>query len=172
MSEVRPETVVLPGRVLVPGVGQLRLAEFGLRAAARIIDTFATVSIVLAFYVVGGRLALRSVDTSDGALGPAGTRTLVFALALAVVLTVLYDVGATAVRGATLGKRIVGIRVISAADGGRPGWWRAVRRFVLPAVSNIVFGLGVVVLLTPMLDHHRRQGWHDMLAGTLVVSRR
>lgn len=166
------EAPVLPGRVRVPGRGQVILASISLRAVARVIDSFVIASIALACWVVGARLALRSADTVDGDLGAAGEQTLVLALALAVVLIVLYDIALVALFGATLGKRVVGTRVVSASDGGRPGWWRALRRWALTAAGNLVCGLGVVVYLSALMDRKRRQGWHDMVADTLVVMRR
>jgi uncharacterized RDD family membrane protein YckC len=40
------------------------------------------------------------------------------------VVTIAYYVGSTAWYGQTLGKRIVGTRVVRLADGRRPGWGR------------------------------------------------
>jgi uncharacterized RDD family membrane protein YckC len=44
-----------------------------------------------------------------------------------VLVSALYEVPSTAITGQTIGKHMVGIRVI-ALDGSRPGWGRAVRR--------------------------------------------
>jgi uncharacterized RDD family membrane protein YckC len=70
--------------------------------------------------------------------------------------------------GVTLGKRITGIRVVRASDGGKPGLLRGLVRYLGFAVDLFPYLLPivgwVVVAKTP-----RVQRVGDMLARTLVV---
>ena len=68
-------------------------------------------------------------------------------------------------RGATAGKRIVGLRVVDAQTGGPIGFGRA-------AVRRVVYVLGGLILYFGwlwMFTNSRRQTWHDKAAGSLVV---
>jgi uncharacterized RDD family membrane protein YckC len=75
------------------------------------------------------------------------------------VCLVLFDGG---MKGATPGKRMVGIRVTDAKIGRA-----AVRR-----VGYIVGGLMLYLGWLWILVDGRRQAWHDKLAGTIVVRTR
>jgi uncharacterized RDD family membrane protein YckC len=68
--------------------------------------------------------------------------------------------------GQTLGKRIVGIRVVD-ANGGQPGigFGRGVGRYFARILSAIPLLLGYFW----MLWDDRKQTWHDKLPSTLVV---
>jgi uncharacterized RDD family membrane protein YckC len=83
---------------------------------------------------------------------------------LAVVLVLSYYVFLTA-RGATIGKRVFGLRVIK-RDGSAPGFGTALLRQTLGYwVSGAVFYLGYFwVAFDP-----QQQGWHDKIANTYVV---
>jgi uncharacterized RDD family membrane protein YckC len=75
-----------------------------------------------------------------------------------------YLVGFTA-GGQTLGKMVMGIRVVSADEGEPLSVGRALQRTLLWAVLAIPAGLG---FLTAIFSSDRR-GLHDRLAGTRVV---
>ncbi len=68
-------------------------------------------------------------------------------------------------RGATPGKIWVGLRIVDAATGGAVPFPRLVLRYLGYVVSALPLGLGFAWILWD----RRRQGWHDKLAGTLVV---
>jgi uncharacterized RDD family membrane protein YckC len=81
---------------------------------------------------------------------------------LLFVYLVLFDGGR---RGATPGKRIVGIRVVDARTGAAIGYRRA-------AIRRLGYLLGGLVLYVGwlwLLFDPRRQAWHDKLAGSIVV---
>ncbi|HEX2912817.1 MAG TPA: RDD family protein [Chloroflexia bacterium] len=83
---------------------------------------------------------------------------------LNVIVYFLYYVLMTA-RGATIGKKVFGMKVVQ-SDGSAPGFGRALlRQTVGYWISGAVFGLGY---LWVAFDEHK-QGWHDKLAGTYVV---
>jgi uncharacterized RDD family membrane protein YckC len=79
------------------------------------------------------------------------------------VLSVIYDLTFWMLTGQTPGKRLMGVRVVR-ADGARLHLGNAIRRELAYVLSGILF-LGYLWIL---LDN-KRQGWHDKLAGTIVV---
>jgi uncharacterized RDD family membrane protein YckC/RNA polymerase subunit RPABC4/transcription elongation factor Spt4 len=70
--------------------------------------------------------------------------------------------------GATIGKKIVGIR-LTTYNGSNPGFWRAlIRETIGRFIASIIFYLGYLWIAW---DAHK-QGWHDKLAGTFCVRTR
>lgn len=67
--------------------------------------------------------------------------------------------------GQTLGKKALGIRVISLDGGGSIGYGRAFIRYIGRIVSGIVLLLGYLW----MLWDREKQTWHDKFAGSVVV---
>lgn len=78
--------------------------------------------------------------------------------AVAVVLFWTY-------RQATPGKMAIGARIVDAETGEAPGTGQLIIRYLGYFVSTIPFLLGFLwVTFDP-----RNQGWHDKMAGTVVV---
>jgi uncharacterized RDD family membrane protein YckC len=70
--------------------------------------------------------------------------------------------------GVTIGKKIVGIRLIK-SDGSRPGFGRALLRETIGRwLAGLIFYLGYLWIAW---DSHK-QGWHDKVAGTFVIRTR
>ncbi len=67
--------------------------------------------------------------------------------------------------GATPGMRIFNLRVVRDADGGPIGWGAAIMRLFGFWVSSLVLYLGFVWIFVDA----RRRGWHDLIAGTVMV---
>ncbi len=67
--------------------------------------------------------------------------------------------------GQTIGKRLLGIRVIDFGTGGPIGFGRAVIRYLGRIVSGLVCFLGYFW----MLWDKERQCWHDKFANDVVV---
>jgi uncharacterized RDD family membrane protein YckC len=82
----------------------------------------------------------------------------------AVVLFGAYHALAHGLTGSTLGKRILGIRVVR-RDGRHPGLGRATLRAVLAGLSLGLVGLGVLLALFTRSG----RALHDLLARTWVV---
>jgi uncharacterized RDD family membrane protein YckC len=93
--------------------------------------------------------------------------------AVVLVLSLLYLVPATAIKGRTLGMRGRKIYVIR-VDGSPVGWYGAFTRFVVPLlIALAVPTLGPLLGLGMVLWGYRDpngQGIHDKLARTLVVA--
>jgi uncharacterized RDD family membrane protein YckC len=68
-------------------------------------------------------------------------------------------------RGQTVGKRLLGIRVVDFSTGGPIGYGRAAIRYVTSIVSAIVIYIGYLW----MLWDREKQCWHDKTANSVVV---
>lgn len=68
-------------------------------------------------------------------------------------------------RQATPGKMAISARIVDAKTGGAPTTQQLIVRYLGYFVSTIPLGLGLLwVAFDP-----RKQGWHDKMAGTVVV---
>ncbi|MBV2355793.1 RDD family protein [Streptomyces sp. J2-1] len=163
--------------------GGPRLASMGRRLGARLIDAV-LYSIVYAVLAGAGVSSLMSSAKScDPNAADYNTcindATQSFmgkiwgVIAILWIVTFLYEWLMVSLVGATLGKLLVGIRVVKADTGQKPGLGSSALRWVIPFVGSIVCGIGaLLVYLSPFWDGSgRRQGWHDKAAGTLVVEK-
>jgi RDD family protein len=83
----------------------------------------------------------------------------------------LNDALFTGITGFSIGKGLVGLRVIRASDGRLCGVGRAMLRWLLWVADGAPYCLPIVALVTGLTTKgHRRVG--DMAAGTLVVDKR
>lgn len=138
---------------------EFTLAGVGSRFLALALDTVIQVSLVMLLYIVA--IALLIGRVGDG----------MWALAIVVLLGFMLFYGYFAAfewlwRGQTPGKRLLGLRVISASGHPMTPYQAAVRN-LLRIVDQIpgLYGVGIVsVLLT---DRSQRLG--DLVAGTVVV---
>lgn len=84
------------------------------------------------------------------------------ALLIAVLYVVYFEGGPT---GQTIGKRALGIRVVSFSTGGPIGYGRALLRYVGKFISGLFLYLGYFW----MLWDREKQCWHDKMATDVVV---
>ena len=68
-------------------------------------------------------------------------------------------------RQATPGKMAISARIVDARTGGKPTTGQCVGRYLAYFISTIPLFLGLIWV---GIDA-RKQGWHDKLAGTVVV---
>ena len=132
----------------------------GRRIGAALLDL---VLLAIAFVIAG--VLSGGGDTSDGR----ASVNLEGAAALAYFAIVIgYYIGTEVAWGATVGKRMLGLRVVLREGGGRPGTGQIVVRNLLRIVDSLPFlyllGL-VVMLVTP-----GKQRIGDLAAGTTVVA--
>jgi uncharacterized RDD family membrane protein YckC len=92
--------------------------------------------------------------------------------ALEVVLSSLVPALAVVVfwmtKQATPGKLAISARIVDARTGRKPTAWQWILRYVGYFVAMAPCGLGLVWVAFD----RRKQGWHDKLAGTVVVRMR
>lgn len=157
-----------PGWVTLDTGEQLELAEPSARLNAKIIDL-----LILVGVIVGGVILVLVTLVAEGLGVGIGLVEGVFLSALLIVLaSLLYDPLLIAIRGQTVGKKATGIRVVRADNGGLPTLGASFARWALPGVLLAIPGAGYVLAafcFSSLLRDASRRGWHDKVAGTVVV---
>ena len=162
-----------------PGYGfaPVNYASYGSRAGALLLDILFTFLVTLpGIIVLIAAFASAQTETDE-----AGTTTITDIsgglLGLAVVLLLLAAVfqfwnsgWRNGAKGCSLGKQVVGIRMVSMATGQAPGGWVGIGRFLirnlLGAVTSGVYT--ILTLLWPLWDD-KRQTLDDKILSTLIV---
>ncbi|MEV6604851.1 RDD family protein [Kutzneria sp. NPDC051319] len=180
--------------VQIPGVGTVPLASMGSRFLARLIDNF-VVGIpfaIIMFFIIsaaatGAAASIQSQyhydattgqyvgDPNAAAAAGLGFFTIAFlSPVILVVLQCIYEAIMLGMKGATLGKMAMGVRVVREDNGQIPGIGKGFGRVGTMFGPWIVPCLGYIWILlcylSPLFDNQRRQGWHDKVVKTLVVS--
>jgi uncharacterized RDD family membrane protein YckC len=138
-------------------VGGHQLAGFGIRLGAYLID-----AIILALiYLVG---AFGIVQAQAVGLDPiaSGVLTVIF-----YILVIFYDLIFWTMRGATPGKMLLGLKIVT-RDGGNISFGKALLRYVGYWLSSLVLLIGFFWIA---FDRYF-QGWHDKIASTYVIRTR
>ena len=85
----------------------------------------------------------------------------------------LYELLLTAAQGQTIGKIVTKIKVINTDNGQAPGWARSTARWAVLYLPILIPIIGIpifLLILFSALLNKNRQGWHDKIAKTTVVS--
>ena len=141
---------------LPPGV---HLAPLGQRFAAFLIDSSvpAVVGIVLGVLVPGMTGGTRAALILIGGALILGWGILVWFM--------------LAVRAASPGMQVMKLQLVGFYDGRPAGLLRiALRTLILRGLGAT--GIGGLLLLIFLLQHPRRQGWHDLVAKAVVIQKR
>jgi uncharacterized RDD family membrane protein YckC len=136
----------------------LRYAGFWVRFVAFILDAIvlAVLTTALAPLIGGG-----SVVTVEN-----GAYTVNYAAnAIGLLIDLVYFVGFWTWRGQSPGMIPFNMRIVLAADGGKVDVVRSLLRYVGLLISIAILFLGVIWVAFD----RRKQGWHDKIAGTVVV---
>jgi uncharacterized RDD family membrane protein YckC len=129
-------------------------AGFWRRVAAVIID-----GILLGIVTAPLILALAGGNTYEQA-----SRSASGSLVSTVVSWLYYALMESSAKQATLGKMALGIMVTD-LEGRRIGFGRATGRYFAKILSALILGIGFLMAAFTA----RKQGLHDMIAGTLVI---
>lgn len=159
-STDRPPPLFAAPGTWSPSVGERSLyAGLPVRTAAMLIDVIPLLAVVAVLGTVGIGPGL------SGAGSPLRRTTeLLVTLAVLLVVVALTD----ALVGGTPGRRLSGLRVVRASDGASMSTAVALRRVLGLVLALLPLGIGV---LWAAVDS-RGQGWHDKVAGTVVLRRR
>ena len=141
------------------------LATWQSRLAAAVID-YAVVSAVIGL-LVGLSGALGGAQGILNHVGTTSRPVLILEAALLIGFGV-YCLVCEAIFGATLGKRMLSLRVV-AYGGGRPGIVALVVRNVTKLVSGAFWFVGVPVAMLAIASSANHQRLGDRLAGTFVL---
>jgi len=134
----------------------LEYAGFWLRVGASLIDTILMMVIivpVLSMIYGKGYWASEAVFL--------GAWDLLFNYVLPAIVVIVFWI----VKSATPGKILLDISIVDAETGGKPSNGQLIGRYFAYYVSALPLMLGFIWV---GFDK-RKQGWHDKLAGTLVV---
>ena len=153
------------------------LAAVGSRFGARLIDglILGVPTSILFFMFAWDRFAkeIERAQNDPASFHPWTLMGDVFwVLILALIVDGAYEITLTALRGQTLGKMAVGIKVVQIEDGQIPSWVRAGLRYALPRGVGLVptvGGLGELLVYLWLLWDPLRQGLHDKVARTVVI---
>lgn len=154
-------------------------ASIGTRAAACAVDLLvaSAVGVMCAGVAVAARVVAESVRMATGPWafvagdGRAVAFTLLLALGAAWAGMLAWAVVHTAMQGGagSVGQRAFGLRLGDEAGAGPIGFWRALARNVVWALSCGIF----VGWFTPLFDAGpRHQGWHDRATRAVVLATR
>ena len=138
---------------------ELEYVGFWPRVGAALIDTVLVALICLPLLTAAYGWHYWSSDTL--VKGPADLLINWVLPAIAVLLFWIY-------RQATPGKMAISAQIVDAASGGKPSTRQLVVRYLGYYVSIIPLFMG----LFWVAYDRRKQGWHDKLAGTVVVRRK
>jgi uncharacterized RDD family membrane protein YckC len=165
-----------------PGV---EYAGFWIRAGAYVIDSlpFLVVAIIVTTSVMGEAIELmRDVPMPPQGASPNSPEYQAWELAITQrmnaamgdfyplvglfqLASIAYFVGFWTWRGQTPGMMLFGLRVARETDGANPGLARSLLRYVGYVLSWIALFIGFIWVAFDS----RKQGWHDKIAGTVVV---
>ena len=136
--------------------GRYEYVGFWARVGASLIDTLLLCVILYpVLTLIYGRAYWSDPDLFKG---PAD---VVVQLVLPAIAIVAFWIA----RQATPGKMVIHARIVDAETGEPPTRAQAIRRYVAYYVSLFGFGLGFFWVAWD----RRKQGWHDKLAGTVVI---
>jgi uncharacterized RDD family membrane protein YckC len=158
-----------------PGYGQpagdstalpagVQVATMGQRLLAKLVDiAIGIVATVVVGLIFGGG-SLMPEEAGQLSVNPGATL-------VTLLVWGAYEVTLIAQRGQTVGKQVVGIKVLREVDGAIPGWGPAGLRWLIQVVGYVLCLLPLfVVWLSPLFDKSgKQQGWHDKVARTVVI---
>lgn len=131
----------------------MEYAGFWRRFAAWLIDY------ILVGVVTGILVAILGAIGGDAGVG--------FGYFLSVIGSLLYySVLESSANQATVGKMVLGIQVTD-LQGNRISFWRALGRTLAKILSGLILLIGYIMAAFTA----KKQGLHDMIAGTLVVKK-
>jgi uncharacterized RDD family membrane protein YckC len=142
----------------VPSPSEPQLGSRGLRLVAYILDS------LLISFVVG---AVLIVLVFFGAFLGEGLQNLLVVIGalLAIAISVGYFPYFWARDGQTLAMMPLGLRVVDETTGETISMGKAFLRLIGLWISIAIFYIGVIWILF----EGRRRGWHDLIAGTIVI---
>jgi uncharacterized RDD family membrane protein YckC len=149
-----------------PGV---KFASHGTRLVAYIIDSLIVFLLYIVIFVVAVIFAA-AADRTTAVSGPSAAAAALFGLLvlITIVLALAYFPFFWARSGQTPGMRPFGLYVVRDSDGGKISAGQAILRLIGLVIGGIPLYLGYIWIF---IDS-RRRGWHDLIAGTVMIERK
>jgi len=137
---------------------ELEYAGFWLRTGATIIDTI--LIMLITFPLLISKYGWEYFDPEQTGL-IAGPLDFLLSWVLPAIAVIWFWI----IKQATPGKMAVSAKIVDATSGNAPSPAQFIGRYIAYFVAILPLGLGI---LWVAFDK-RKQGWHDKLAGTVVV---
>ena len=131
---------------------------FIIAALSMIVTT--SFEVIIAFFSLDGVI----LGEETGQAGLSSALRIGSTLIGSTIFAMIYFLFFWSVAGFTPGKAFLGLRIVQ-SDGQRMGLGRAFVRLLAYWISALLFFLGFAWIIVD----NRRQGWHDKIAGTIVV---
>lgn len=151
------------------GAAQPRYVGFWARFLAMLIDNlWVGIILMLAIFAIYGQefvtMVMMTPDASVKMMG-AAAQGAAGGFLVQLLLPAVLIVGFWVWKSATPGKMVVSAKIVDANTLGEPSTGQLIVRYVGYFISTFAFFLG---FLWVAFDK-RKQGWHDKIAGTLVI---
>ena len=146
-----------------------RYVGFWARFLAFVIDNIwvSFVLLVVLFAVFGQnflQMVMMPPDASVEMMGAAAQRAASSVL-VQLLLPAILIIGFWIWRSATPGKMVISAKIVDARTLGEPSTGQLIVRYIGYFISAFVFCLGFLWIAFDK----RKQGWHDKIAGTVVI---
>jgi uncharacterized RDD family membrane protein YckC len=140
--------------------GEIQYVGFWARVGAAVIDTIILLVIISPLLVAIYGWAYYDGDKTGFIAGPAD-------FFLNWILPAIVSIAFWLSKQATPGKMVISAKVVDAKTGGTLSPGQAIGRYLGYFVSLLPLGLGIFWVAFDA----KKQGWHDKLAGTVVLRR-
>ena len=137
-------------------MNDVEYAGFWIRTGAAIID-----SIIVLFIIVPILTTIYGTQYWLGGAVYSGVWDILLNYIFPIVAVILFWI----YKSATPGKMALKLTIVDAKTGGKPSVGQFIGRYFAYYISIIPFFLGIIWV---GIDK-RKQGWHDKLAGTVVI---
>jgi len=156
-----------PERAVGPAVG-MAFAPHGPRLLSYLIDVLiVSVGITILCVILVVPVILLAGATPEETLSAPQWVLIGLITVAAVAVSFGYFPWFWARSGSTPGMRLMSLQVVRDADGGKVSGGQALLRLLGYWVSGAVLYLGFIWIFVDQ----RHRGWHDLIAGTVVVQR-
>ncbi len=136
----------------------LKYVGFWPRFGAYFIDSLLMMIIIFPImYLLMGSMDMVAMQSEAPGIG-----AMIVLYLLPVVLILAFWI----IKGSTPGKMIFKAKIVDAKTGGHPSKMQFIGRYLGYIISSLPFCLGFLWIAWDK----RKQGWHDKMSGTVVVS--
>lgn len=174
--EIAPTPAPIPTYVAAE---QPELADRGVRLGAFLVDYLLSVIVTVPGFLILGPAffsiflsAMRGQEPDFSALQAGTLLTGLAVLALGGLTLLIVQIVMLSTRGQTIGKRMLGIRVVRYPDGAQAGFVHGwLLRNLVPGIIQMVPWIGFAFYITDacFIFSQERRCLHDLIAGTKVV---
>jgi len=152
------------------------LAGLGARLGAAVLDGLlfglCFIPVFPAYLALVRNAAAGEMSAAAGEIPPEFNPAMMMLTGVLFLVIAIANLVLVSTQGQTLGKKIVGVRIVRFEDGGKAGFVKAVlMRGFLPGLIGAIPVLGIVFSLVNICFIFRadRRCIHDLMAGTHVV---